>query len=197
MRGTGALLGLTLAVVGACQPKCRDLDYPDAASSPYVLPYPEGESYLVSQTVCNPRGGHRNRIAVDFMMPLGAEITASRGGVVVEAVGGYVDGDLRRGHNNRLLIRHEDGSIAWYAHLQHGSLAVGKGETVSEGQVIAHCGNTGNTGNLPHLHFEVFGTRAYVYSDAVPVSFRNAAGALDEDGGLVAGTSYGALASTE
>lgn len=178
----------------ACQPNCWHLDYPDPAESPYALPYPPGESYVVSQSACNPLGGHRNRIAVDFMMPIGAEIVAARSGEVIEAVSGYVDGDLTRGRNNRILVRHEDGSIAWYAHLQHRSLGVEVGEVVDQGQMIARCGNTGNTGNLPHLHFEVFGEHAYEYADAIPVSFTNAEGHLDDRGGMIAGRSYRALA---
>jgi murein DD-endopeptidase MepM/ murein hydrolase activator NlpD len=67
------------------------------------------------------------------------------------------------------------------------------GDTVAAGQSVARCGNTGNTGNLPHLHFEVFRGRAYSYSDAIPIAFRNARGPSDAKGGMVAGTSYEAL----
>ena len=148
---------------------------------------------MVSQSYCNPRGGHRNRIAVDFMMPMGAWITASRGGEVVEVVESYEDGDFRRGHNNRILIRHEDGSLAWYAHLQKDSVVVEAGELVDAGRPIARCGNTGNTGNLPHLHFEVFGSSAYYYPDAIPIAFRNVRGPLDDRGGLIAQRIYEAL----
>lgn len=141
----------------------------------------------------NPRGGHRNRIAFDFKMPMGARITASRAGEVVEVVEHYEDGDLSRGHNNRILIKHEDDSLAWYAHLQQESVLVEVGDRVAAGQPIGACGNTGNTGNLPHLHFEVFRRQAYVYTDAVAVSFRNADGPLDARGGLVALRTYEAL----
>lgn len=182
-----------MAAIIGCQPNCRDLSFPSPADSPYVLSYPVGESYLVSQTCCNPRGGHRNRIAVDFKMALGAAITASRGGEVVAVVEGFVDGDLGRGHNNRVLIRHSDGSVAWYAHLQQNSVVVEVGETVETGQPIARCGNTGNTGNLPHLHFEVFRRRAFDYSDAIPISFRNAAGPLHDNGSMAGGAFYEAL----
>ena len=184
--------GILSALIG-CQPNCSDLVFPLPADSPYLLPYPVGESYLVSQSYCNPHGGHRNRIAVDFKMPLGAQITASRGGEVVSVVEGFADGDLQRGHNNRLLIRHPDRSIAWYGHLKKDSIVVDVGDMVVAGQPVAECGNTGNTGNLPHLHFEVFRRRAYVYSDAIPITFRNARGELDAKGGMVAGRSYEAL----
>lgn len=187
------LAGVLLATV-ACQGICSELAFPAAADSPFVLPYPVGESYVVSQSCCHPVGGHRNRIAVDFKMPMGALITASRGGEVTAVVESFVDGDLSRGHNNRVLIRHDDGSIAWYAHLEHNSVVVDAGDTVVTGQAIARCGNTGNTGNLPHLHFEVFRQRVYDYSDAIPVTFNNARGPLDARGAMVAGGLYEALA---
>jgi hypothetical protein len=47
-----------------------------------------------------------------------------------------------------------------------------------------------SAGNLPHLHFEVFRTKAYDYSDAIPVSFLNGTGARDAMGGLIAGEKY-------
>lgn len=181
-----------LAVAG-CQPNCEDLVFPDAADSPYLLPYPVGTSYVVSQSYCNPLGGHRNRIAVDFMMPMGAQILAARGGKVINVVSHFEDGDLRRGHNNRVLVMHEDGSIAWYGHLQQDSVSVVEGDVVTQGQALARCGNSGNTGNLPHLHFEVFRSRPYDYDDAIPVSFRNAKGPTDARGGLVKGQSYEAV----
>jgi len=184
---------LPLALSG-CQPNCKGIVFPNPEESAYLLPYPVGSSYVVSQSYCNARGGHSNRIAVDFMMPLGAEIVAARAGRVVEVVKTYVDGDLRRGHNNRVLIKHDDGSLAWYAHLQHESVVVAVGDTIDSGQRIARCGNTGNTGNLPHLHFEVFRSTPYDYDDAIPVSFRNAKGPRDTNGGLVSGEAYEALA---
>jgi len=188
-------VGVVLSALGGCQPNCSDLVYPSAEDSPYLLPFPVGESYVVSQSSCNPTGGHRNRIAVDFMMPMGAQITAARGGEVVEVIESYVDGDLRRGHNNRILIRHDDGTVAWYGHLQENSVVVEVGDVVTAGQPVARCGNTGNTGNLPHLHFEVFRERAYDYADAIPIAFSNAEGPLDPNGGMIARTSYEALAA--
>jgi murein DD-endopeptidase MepM/ murein hydrolase activator NlpD len=47
-----------------------------------------------------------------------------------------------------------------YAHLQHGSVAVKKGERITAGQVLGLVGSTGNSTG-PHLHFEILlnGTR--------------------------------------
>ncbi len=188
--GQLAATACALFVVAGCQPNCEQLSFPPPDESAYVLPFPPGKSYLVSQSYCNRSGGHRNRIAYDFKMPLGAPITAARSGVVEATVDRYVDGDLKRGHNNRILIRHEDRSVAWYAHLRHKSVAVQPGDSVAAGEFIAECGNTGNTGNLPHLHFEVFASHPFVYSDAIPIAFSNAVGPLDSRGGLRARQTY-------
>jgi len=173
-----------LFMVG-CQPNCRSIEFASPESAEYVLPYPFRASYELSQGYCNPLGGHSNRLAYDFAMPLGDPIVAARGGVVTEVVSHFRDGDLQRGHNNRLLIRHADGSVAWYAHLQQESILVEVGDTVVQGQPVASCGNSGNTGNLPHLHFEVFAGVPYDYADAIPVTFRNVIGRDYERGALV------------
>jgi len=184
-----SLLLLCLTAV-ACQPNCADIVFPEPSESPYILPFPQGEAHLLSQSCCNPWGGHRNRIAYDFAMPIGSPIVAARDGEVIEVIARYRDGDLTRGHNNRVLIRHSDQSVAWYGHLQQGSVVVTVGSTVAAGERIASCGNSGNTGNLPHLHFEVFQSIPYDYADAVPVSFRNAPGPRDKRGALEAGATY-------
>ena len=193
----GWVLLLGVFFVVACQPNCHQIELIEPENSDYILPYPPGSIHELSQGYCNPWGGHRNRLAYDFAMPMGAPIVSARAGVVTNVVSHFRDGDLRRGHNNRVLIRHSDGTVAWYAHLQHDSMVVKVGDTVGQGQLLAACGNTGNTGNLPHLHFEVFQNIPYDYDDAIPVTFRNAAGPRDDRGALLAKTSYEAAPIVE
>jgi len=50
-----------------------------------------------------------------------------------------------------------------YMHLRKGSIAVKKGQLVTEGQVIGLSGNTGESTG-PHLHFEIQRGRTYVWS---------------------------------
>jgi murein DD-endopeptidase MepM/ murein hydrolase activator NlpD len=88
--------------------------------------------------------------------------------------------------NNYVLIRHADGTLGHYCHLQKGGVLVKVGQTVTAGEPIAHSGNTGfSTG--PHLHFCVFMTRNGRERVSLPVKFHTAA---DEAITLVGGRTY-------
>ncbi|WP_250446239.1 M23 family metallopeptidase [Actinotalea sp. C106] len=84
---------------------------------------------------------HRSRstwLAVAFMMIEG----------VVRELGG--PGPVL---GNHLVLRLADGSHVVYAHLRRGSLGVRAGQQVRAGQVVARCGNSGNSSE-PHLHVQ-------------------------------------------
>jgi hypothetical protein len=55
---------------------------------------------------------------------------------------------------NHVIVAHDDGTCAVYAHLRQGSTVVGKGDRVDAGQQLAQVGNTGNTSE-PHLHVQL------------------------------------------
>ena len=126
-------------------------------------------------------------------MPIGAEIINSRRGVVIEIQEDFEDDDNRAGHNNRVVIQHKDDSIAWYGHLKKQSVCVSLGDTVDYGELIGLCGTSGRSGNVPHLHFEVFRKIKYDYEDAIPISFNNLSGTIDEKGALIKNEKYEAL----
>ncbi|MEU1281001.1 M23 family metallopeptidase [Streptomyces sp. NPDC005805] len=63
-------------------------------------------------------------------------------------------GGPRRVLGNHLVLDLGDGVHAVYGHLRRGSLTVRPGDRVSAGQVIAECGNSGNSSE-PHLHFQL------------------------------------------
>ena len=126
--------------------------FPDWSASAYVLPYPAGSSYYVSQANCST-GGHRGpyQYAYDFVMPVGTPVTAARAGVVAEIRMKFRDGQSGEGESNWVKIRHADNTIAAYSHLtEHGAL-VRIGDRVEAGQPIGLSGNSGNTGGLPHF----------------------------------------------
>ncbi|HEY3897026.1 MAG TPA: M23 family metallopeptidase [Chthoniobacter sp.] len=168
--GIVALLGLV--VWRDHQDSCGP--FPDWRTSAYVLPYPVGAAYYVSQGNCSS-GGHRGayKYAYDFVMPIGTTVTAARAGVVVEIRMKFHDGQPGEGESNWVKIRHADGTIAAYSHLTaHGAL-VKIGDHVVAGQPIGLSGNTGNTGGLPHLHFHLCPCSEPVDCGTLPVTFRN------------------------
>jgi len=141
----------------------------------YQLPYAPGATYKVSQAF----GGtfsHKgsNLYAIDWQMREGTPVCAARGGLVVKVKD---DSDTGGGsmkfdpYNNYVLIRHEDGTLGHYCHLQKAGICVEPGQMVNAGQVIAHSGNTGFSSG-PHLHFCVFKTKDGHERVSIPIKFR-------------------------
>lgn len=104
-----------------------------------------------------------NRHALDFAVPVGTPVLAARGGVVMQAQGGFRGHGLDRtrdaGRANYIRILHDDGSMGLYAHLAEGGVLVDIGQRVETGQRIGLSGNTGYS-TAPHLHFAVQVNRA-------------------------------------
>jgi murein DD-endopeptidase MepM/ murein hydrolase activator NlpD len=124
----------------------------------YSLPYPKGKTYLLIQGY-RSRLSHKNRLALDFKMKKGSDITAARDGVVIRVEERYTRGGFSKkylGKANMVVVKHDDGSQAMYAHLQFNGALVQPGDTVRTGQLIAKSGSTGYSA-LPHLHFIVWG----------------------------------------
>ena len=83
---------------------------------------------------------------LDIAAPGGTSIKAAASGTVT------FSGNAGDGFGNYVIVSHGNGVTTVYAHCSE--LLVSKGETVSQGEVIARVGSTGNsTGD--HLHFEV------------------------------------------
>lgn len=84
---------------------------------------------------------------LDIAASSGTPIYAAAAGTVTVSAYGY-----NGGYGNYVIISHGNGVQTVYGHCS--SLCVSVGETVSQGQLIARVGTSGNsTGN--HLHFEV------------------------------------------
>jgi len=172
-----------------------DLSFEPAATSEYVLPYEVSTTRTVIQTYCppNPAWGHHGAYAFDFDMPIGTPIVASRGGVVYFVKEQREDGD--RTEANGIGIEHADGTVIQYFHLTKDGSFVEVGDRVERGQVIGLSGNTGPSSG-PHLHIWLLRSRSQASKrDSLPISFRNAQGPLDSNGGLVHLASYTALPS--
>ncbi|GEM_PF-1057415 len=141
----------------------------------YRMPFGGTTMRPISQGY-NGKFSHKGlgRYALDFPMPWGTPILASRGGVIVEVINDMVASGTRSGEfesDNRVVIEHRDGTFAIYAHLRHGGPAR-VGQPVRTGDLIGLSGDTGfSTG--PHLHFEVYKLREDGKRKTVPVKFWN------------------------
>lgn len=101
------------------------------------------ENYTISSPF-GTRGAEFHR-GLDMAAAHGEPIYASRAGTVIIAEYHYSWG-------NYVVIEHEDGTTALYAH--QASYLVMPGDQVEQGKIIGYVGSTGNsTGS--HLHFEL------------------------------------------
>jgi len=164
------------------------------AESPYVLPFPPGARYQISQSYCFEDGGHRDQLAYDFIMPIGEDVVAMRRGEVKRVVERWPDEGGGPGEHNLVLILHEDGTVAFYAHLEENGVDVEVGDVVAAGDRIAASGWSGQVASA-HLHVQVFATWPISDGDDVAFNFSNADGPLDPRGGLKAASVYTALPS--
>lgn len=84
---------------------------------------------------------------IDIANTIGTPIVAVMDGIVIDA-------GAAQGFGNWIRIRHEDGSVSVYGHMQADQLMVTTGEQVLAGQPIAAIGSEGQSTG-PHLHFEI------------------------------------------
>ena len=122
----------------------------------YYLPFATGSKFLLIQAY-NSKMSHTNELSLDFKMKQGSKICAAREGTVIAIREDSDEGGLNSAYlnkGNHIIIRHNDGSVAMYWHLQKDGVVVNPGDTVTKGQLIGYSGNTGYTA-FPHLHFQV------------------------------------------
>ena len=93
-----------------------------------------------------PKPGGLINDGINIAAPLGSPVRASQDGTIAYA------GNELRGYGNLLLVRHDNGWVSAYAH--NSELAVGRGDRVKRGQIIARVGASGSVSE-PQLHFEI------------------------------------------
>ena len=197
---------------------CFVENYPDPATSPYVLPYQIGMSFNVNNGNCGRSTTHRPnctaitaggsiircgdaRYAFDFFMPVGIVITAAREGIVTVVVDEFSNDTNGAGQENQVSIQHDDGTVATYLHFSPDSIFVSVGDFVSKGDPIGLAGSSGFTDppnqSNPHLHLIVYRppfTNCTRFDASgcvsVPFTFSNA---NPPDKPLIQGTTYEAL----
>lgn len=126
-------------------PKLPPLSIPDFPEAPtqftgYIWP---AQGVLTSGF--GRRWGRMHR-GIDIAGPIGTPIMAAAAGYVISS--GWNSG----GFGNLVKIRHDDGSVTYYAH--NHRILVRAGDYVQQGQQIAEMGSTGRSTG-PHLHFEI------------------------------------------
>lgn len=123
----------------------------------YALPFQKGNSFAVHQGY-NGNFSHQGENSLDFTMPVGTEIVASRDGVVVKVIENNSLGCPDKScvsYNNLILIYHNDGTFTQYVHLKQNGALVNEGDVVKESEIIGYSGQTGWASG-PHLHFMAF-----------------------------------------
>lgn len=85
---------------------------------------------------------------------------------------GQPDPDTPDIGGNRIIIKHSANEYSAICHLMPKSIMVKKGQTVKRGDIIAKCGNSGNT-TEPHIHFQIQNTAHFYSSIGLPVLFSN------------------------
>jgi len=119
---------------------CGEVSEGPVGSGTFIWPTTQ---HFLSGTDYLPQANHP---AIDIAAGMGTAIYATDSGVVVYS--GWNDW----GYGNLLIIDHGNGWQSIYGHLSQ--INVGCGEGVTQGQVVALAGSTGNSTG-PHLHFEL------------------------------------------
>ena len=107
------------------------------------------------------RPGHAHQ-GQDIIAAAGTPVVAPRAGVVTwrayqaEGAGHYV------------VLRTDDGRDLVFMHLQDGSVAVSKNQSVAAGQRLGRVGNTGRSDGA-HLHFEIWPDGWYAGNGSEPI----------------------------
>lgn len=152
---------LTAAVAVAAL--CVNLQPPPAAAAigPYTYPF------YTNRTMTNDYGptdiesygpGHGYphwHSGIDWSMPIGTDIAASRTGTIRNLKEDLDDGEVGPfGLGNYVFVEHTSNRFSLYYHLTKNGVRFASGTAVSAGEHIADSGNTGITSG-PHLHYSL------------------------------------------
>jgi hypothetical protein len=85
---------------------------------------------------------------------------------------GRVDHVITDIRGNYIIMKHAEKEYSCLAHLLPLSINVRSGQAVKQGEIIAKCGNSGNS-TEPHLHFQIQDSKSFFYSMGLPIKFFN------------------------
>jgi len=146
----------------------------------YRLPFEEGKRVVVTQGFGGKFSHHGgSRYSIDWRVPEGTPIHASREGTVVAVESQHSEGGPTpefKEKANYVIVLHEDGTLGQYLHLEKDGVAVRVGERILEGGLIGYSGNTGFS-TVPHLHFNVYKPKDGLETESIPIRFKTGEGA--------------------
>ncbi len=134
--------------------------------------------FYITEEEGGKRKSHRERGKqnADYFA-FGQEVLAPADGTVLQVVDGVPDNtpgqtDVYYRIGNTVVLSLGNGEYAHLCHLQNGSTRVRPGDQVRRGQVLARCGNSGNS-TSPHLHFQLTDGPLFSHSASLPAYFKN------------------------
>lgn len=106
----------------------------------------------------------------------GKDVLAPADAKVIQVINGSHDvtpGEQDRsvGVGNAIILDFGNGEYGLMCHFKHDSIRVKVGDEIRQGEVVALCGNSGNT-SQPHIHFNLQDGPLMHNSKGLPAQFR-------------------------
>lgn len=120
--------------------------------------------------------------AVDFLVDVGTEVIAVKGGKVIDVKSDSDKYGLDKrfaGEANVVTVDHGDGTYAEYVHLGKDKVTVKEGDRIEEGALLGYSGLSGCMSE-PHLHLNI---AKIVKGKAVSIPYASPLPKLDKRGG--------------
>lgn len=144
----------------------------------YLLPY-KPKRKLIQGNFGNFSHDHEGSYhAFDFGTKIGDTIYAAREGKVISMKEDSKKYGRTRKYSkyaNFIVVQHDDGTTAYYYHLNFNGVLIENGDTVQRGQAIGISGMTGFT-TVPHLHFVVRKPTEDRGNISIPIEFEGYVG---------------------
>jgi murein DD-endopeptidase MepM/ murein hydrolase activator NlpD len=108
----------------------------------------------------------------DILAPCEGTVLSIQDGYEDSIIDGKGSADCRANdiRGNHILISHGNKEYSLIAHIKKNSFLVRIGDTVTQGQILARCGNSGNSSE-PHIHYQLQDGESFYFSSGIPVGF--------------------------
>lgn len=143
----------------------------------YHYPYQQ-QRYAYDLIIVNEDQSYKDtNLLNENYYAFGAEVVAPYNGKIVSIVDGIKDnlpGEMNEQHpaGNYIVIAHPNNEFSMIAHFKMNSIVVKPGDQVKEGQLLGHCGNSGNSSEA-HIHFQVMDGAAFNKANSIRMKFQN------------------------